>query len=73
MSDNIVRRAEGADGGAVYTFAADADTEGMITSAAEFHQCEREAIIATAIGIYVAAFHESLSLALAARGDGKSH
>ena len=76
IGDNIVRRTEGegADGGAIYSFAVDEATENQIAAAAEFHSCPRAAVIATAIGIYVAAFHESLRLAIAAReDDGPSH
>ena len=41
----------------------------MIATTAEFHGCKREAIIATAISIYIAAFNESLKLAITARDD----
>ena len=72
IGDNIVRRTEGEGKGrgAVYSFAADEATENMIATAAEFHSCKPEAIVAQAIAIYVAAFHESLRLAVAARDDG---
>ena len=69
MSDNTVRQSEAEDGGAVYSVTANADTENMIATAAEFHGCKREAIIATAISIYVAAFNESLKRAITARDD----
>ena len=40
MSDNTVRRSEAEDGGAVYSVTANADTENMIATAAEFHGCK---------------------------------
>ena len=73
MSDNVVRRTtegEGEGRGAVYSFAVDEATENQIAAAAEFHSCPRAAVIATAIGIYIASFNEALRLAVDGRDDG---
>ena len=69
MSDNKVRRVE-QGGRAIYSFEADIETEKVIASAAAFHNCPKEAIVATAISIYVSAFEDSVKLAVAARDEG---
>ena len=71
--NNTVRRTETEDAGVVYTVAVNEETESMITSAANFHSCKREAIIAVALSIYVAAFEQSVTLAMTARDDGPSN
>ena len=72
-SDNRVRRTETAGGGAIYLVEVGSDTESMIASAAEFHECKREAILAVALSIYVAAFEQSVTLAMTARNVGPSN
>ena len=69
-NNNTVRRTAAEDGGVVYTVAVNEETESMITSAANFHSCKREAILAVALSIYVSAFEESVLLAMTARDDG---
>ena len=71
-SDNKVRRTETEDGAVVYSIEVNADTERMISTAAKFHSCKREATIATALSFYLLAFEESVKLAIA-RADGTSH
>ena len=77
MSDNRVRRTEGANGEAIYTIELAADAEAVIARASELHGCKREAIIATALAAYIVTFDETLRLARLAMAerddDGPRH
>ena len=68
--NNMVRRTGAEDGGAAYLVEVSPETEHMIAAAASFHECKREAILAVALSIYVAAFEESVTLAMTARDEG---
>ena len=73
MSDNKVRRTEDAAGRGTYSFTADEETENMIATAAAFHRCGKESIVALAISIYVSSFEDAVELAVAARDSGPRH
>ena len=73
MSDNKITRIAAPDGGAVYTVELSPDAEAVVWRAAKFHECGLEAILGTAISIYISAFDESVRLALEARDGGPRH
>ena len=72
-SDNRIRRAATPDGGSVYTIEMSPDAEDVIARAAKFHGCGLEAILGTALNVYLGSFDESVRLAMEARDSGPRH
>ena len=71
MSDcKITRNDTPAGAGATYTVEMDVDAEAVIWRAAKFHECSLEAILGTALNVYLEAFDESVRLAMEARDGG---
>ena len=73
MSESRITRIATPDGGAVYTVELSPEAEAVVHRAAKFHECGLEAILGTAISIYVSAFDETVRLAMEARDSGPSH
>ena len=73
MSDSKITRTATPDGGAAYTVTLSEEHEGVIQRAAKFHECSLEAIMGTAINVYLGAFDRSVELAMEARDSGPRH
>ena len=73
MSECKIMRNSAPNGGATYIVEMDSDAEGVIQRAAKFHSCSLEAILGTALNVYLGAFDRSVELAIAARDGGPRH
>ena len=73
MSECKITRSSAPDGAATYIVEMDSDAEGVIQRAAKFHSCSLEAILGTALNVYLGAFDESVRLAMEARDSGPRH
>ena len=73
MSDSRITRIATPDGGAVYQIEMSEDAEAVIWRAAKFHGCGLEAILGTALNVYLGSFDEAVRLAMEARDSGPRH